>query len=273
MDGAGETRWQVLAVGEDLSSLAAVADELIKAGYPWWPHTPDSLLSALRHSRTNVSEIVLLDRPSGDPSGLQTLTRLRAEGIVVPVVVLTAAANPAEHVALYESGADACLPRPIEFPELVARIEAILRRTVVDRDGRLRANDVELDIRTRAVEVNAQPIELTPIEFTLLELLVRHAGYVVTRRMLCERIWGMAAWNGPTNMIDVHMGRLRRKLDADGKLAKRIVTIRGRGYLMPVPYPPQTAAEAGSLMDSDSAAPTAGHADFAAADEASDAAG
>jgi two-component system OmpR family response regulator/two-component system copper resistance phosphate regulon response regulator CusR len=127
-----------------------------------------------------------------------------------------------------EAGADDYLSKPFDFAELLARVNAVVRRTQARPSMTLQVGDVTLDLTTRRVTRDDREIDLTPIEFSLLELLMRFAGQVVTRKMLCEHVWGFN-WDGTTNVIEVHVNRLRGKLDR-GREESLIKTVRGRGY-------------------------------------------
>jgi two-component system OmpR family response regulator/two-component system copper resistance phosphate regulon response regulator CusR len=170
-----------------------------------------------------VLDLMLPGRP-----GLEVLRSIRQSGIRTPVVVLTAKGAVEERVTGLESGADDYLVKPFAFVELLARIQAVCRRTVSRPLATLACGELSLDLTTRRVTLADREIELTPTEFSLLELLMRYAGQVVTRKMMCEHIWGFD-WDGPTNVIEVHVNRLRRKLDR-GRSESVIRTVRGRGY-------------------------------------------
>jgi two-component system OmpR family response regulator/two-component system copper resistance phosphate regulon response regulator CusR len=118
--------------------------------------------------------------------------------------------------------------KPFEFAELMARVEAVCRRAASRPAPTLTVGDVTLDLTTRRVRRDDREIDLTPTEFSLLEMLMRYAGQVVTRKMLCQHLWD-ADWEGETNVIEVHINRLRGKVDR-GDDAPLIQTVRGRGY-------------------------------------------
>jgi two-component system OmpR family response regulator/two-component system copper resistance phosphate regulon response regulator CusR len=176
-----------------------------------------------------VLDLMLPGRP-----GLEVLRNIRERGIHTPVVVLTAKGAIEERVAGLEYGADDYLVKPFAFVELLARIQAVCRRTSSRPLATLECGDLSLDLTTRRVTLGDREIDLTPTEFSLLELLMRYAGQVVTRKMMCEHIWGFD-WDGPTNVIEVHVNRLRRKLDRD-RSESVIRTVRGRGYALPCAY-------------------------------------
>jgi two-component system, OmpR family, response regulator len=178
-------------------------------------------------------DAVVLDLLLPSLPGLEVLRRLRGGGVRTPVILLTALGSVEERVAGLEAGADDYLVKPFAFAELLARLHAVCRRVQDRPAATLDAGGLSLDLTTRRVHRGGKEVELTPTEFSLLELLMRHAGQVVTRRMLCEHLWE-ADWEGETNVIEVHITRLRKKLDGapgdEGGTA--IQTVRGRGYAL-----------------------------------------
>jgi two-component system OmpR family response regulator/two-component system copper resistance phosphate regulon response regulator CusR len=183
----------------------------------------------LEEAATQRFDAVVLDLLLPGQSGLAVLRQLRSHGVRTPVLVLTALGAVEERVAGLNAGADDYLVKPFAFAELEARLEA-LRRRAADRPAAvLKASAITLDLTTRRVLRDSEEIDLTPTEFSILEMLMRHAGQVVTRRMLCEHLWE-ADWEGTTNVIEVHINRLRKKLDL-GDLSL-IQTVRGRGYAL-----------------------------------------
>ncbi|MFQ5731956.1 MAG: response regulator transcription factor [Planctomycetaceae bacterium] len=186
----------------------------------------------LELSEVQKFDAIVLDLMLPDLPGLELLDALRHEGIHTPVIVLTALGSVDDRVAGLNAGADDYLVKPFAFPELIARLNAICRRSI-DKDTRkLQCGPLVLDLSLRRANREDRDIELTPTEFSLLEFLMRNAGQVVTRKMLCEHLWE-ASWEGVTNVIEVHVNRLRNKIDRsfDSPL---IHTIRGRGYVLRV---------------------------------------
>lgn len=177
------------------------------------------------------SDAIILDLMLPKRSGRELLKELRSRGVLTPVIVLSALGETADRVTGLEAGADDYLAKPFDFAELLARVNAVVRRTQSRPAPTLQVGDVVLDLTTRRVTRDGRDIDLTPIEFSLLELLMRYAGQVVTRKMLCEHVWGFN-WDGTTNVIEVHINRLRGKLDK-GREGSLIQTVRGRGYALP----------------------------------------
>lgn len=163
--------------------------------------------------------------------GLSVLGALRAEGRTTPVLLLSALGQVDDRVAGLNAGADDYLPKPFSFQELIARLNALARRRG-DGEGAtaavLEVGDLRLDRLAQTVTRGERRIDLLPKEYQLLQYLMRHAGQVVTRTMLLEAIWDYS-FNPGTNVIDVHVSRLRAKVDAEGE-APTIHTVRGAGY-------------------------------------------
>jgi two-component system OmpR family response regulator/two-component system copper resistance phosphate regulon response regulator CusR len=176
------------------------------------------------------SDIVVLDMMLPKASGLDVLRAARQAGVRTPVIVLTARGAVPDKLEGFEAGADDYLVKPFAIDELLARIEAVHRRTAHKPAMELEAGDLHLCLANKRLAIAGRTIELTPTEFSILELLMRFQGQVVTRTMLCEHVWGFD-WDGPTNVIEVHINRLRGKLDK-GRAESLIRTIRGRGYAL-----------------------------------------
>jgi len=187
------------------------------------------------HLATNEQwDIIILDRMlPGGVDGLSILATMRNLGKTTPVIILSALASLDERVRGLRGGGDDYLTKPFAFSELLARIEALLRRGAINEDNReLRIADLRLDLRTRRAERAGKPIMLQPREFRLLEYLVRHQGQVVTRTMLLEAVWDYY-FDPHTNVIDVQISRLRRKIDKDFS-PQLLRTVRGIGYMISV---------------------------------------
>ncbi|HEY7311537.1 MAG TPA: response regulator transcription factor [Gemmataceae bacterium] len=182
----------------------------------------------LERAKSQQFDVIVLDLLLPRRGGLDVLRELRGAGIQTPILLLTALGTIDERVAGLTSGADDYLVKPFAFPELLARIKAVCRRSMTRPSPTLQIGDLCLDLASRRVTRGDVEITISPTEFSLLEYLMRHAGQVVTRKMLCEHLW-YADWEGMTNVIEVHINRLRSKLDR-GWDTSAIQTIRGRGY-------------------------------------------
>ncbi len=181
---------------------------------------------------TEAFDVILLDLMLPGRDGLQILRTLRERGDKTPVLVLTARDTLEDRVTGLDSGADDYLVKPFAFEEVLARIRALIRRGRAAEPLRLRVADLDLDIVTRRVTRGGRPIDLTLREFELLEYLLRHQGRTVSRSMLARDVWREAARSTSLdNVIDVHIARLRRKVDAEGA-AKLIHTVRGVGFVV-----------------------------------------
>lgn len=176
-------------------------------------------------------DAIILDRMLPGLDGLTILSALRASENTTPVLILSALDGVDDRVRGLKAGGDDYLTKPFAFSELLARIEAMTRRGA-SRTGEthLRVGDLEIDLLARTVTRAGRPIELLPREFRLLEVLARHSGQVVTRTMLLEKVWDYH-FDPQTNVIDVHISRLRQKIDRDFATAM-LHTIRGAGYCL-----------------------------------------
>ena len=218
----------LLIVEDDNALGKALHRGLTEAG-----HTCHWVRSGRRGYEEAVSQkfdAVVLDLMLPDLAGLEMMRMMRKDGVRTPVLMLTALGSVEDRVEGLNAGADDYLVKPFAFPELLARLEAISRRAK-DRPGTsLKVGPLTLDLTTRRVTRDSNEISLTPTEFSLLEFLMRYAGQVVTRKMLCEHLWE-ADWEGVTNVVEVHINRLRGKVDK-GFPEPLIQTVRGRGYLL-----------------------------------------
>ena len=181
---------------------------------------------------TEQFDIILLDVMLPGRDGLQILTSIRKHGIATPVLLLTARDTLEDRVAGLNSGADDYLIKPFAFEELLARVRALLRRGRSADALRLAVGDLNMDLVTRKVTRGGRTIELTAREFELLEYLLRHQGQVVLRDTLGREVWKETTRGTPlNNVIDVHIARLRRKIDLDQSV-KLIHTVRALGFML-----------------------------------------
>jgi two-component system OmpR family response regulator len=176
------------------------------------------------------SDLVVLDLMLPGADGLDVLRLARKQGVRTPVIVLTARGTTSDKLEAFAAGADDHLTKPFAMDELLARIEAVRRRSADRPPPRLEAGDMVLNLANKRLAIAGESVDLTPTESSILELLMRFRGQVVTRKMLCEHVWGFD-WDGPTNVIEVHITRLRAKIDVD-RDDSRIRTVRGRGYAL-----------------------------------------
>lgn len=218
----------LLVIEDDQSLGKAIQRGLAEAGHECqWTR---SGRRGLEEALTQRFDAIVLDLMLPDLSGMEIVTGLREQSIRTPVLILTARSSVDDRVSGLNAGADDYLVKPFAFPELMARLEAIVRRSVDKPSTTLKAGPLNLDLTNRRVTRGEQEISLTPTEFSLLEFLMRYAGQVVTRKMLCEHLWE-SDWEGVTNVVEVHINRLRGKIDR-GYDEPLIQTVRGRGYVL-----------------------------------------
>ena len=186
--------------------------------------------AALAAAESVRPAVILLDLTMPDLDGLEVLAQLRAAGDDVPVCVLSARDEVAERVRGLEAGADDYVVKPFALEEVSARLHALLRRRPDGDDAVLVVGDVELDARSHGARRGGRDLELTRREFELLALFLRHPGEVIDRRRLHEEVWGYT-FDPKTNVADVFVGYLRRKLEAGGE-ARVLHTVHGVGFLL-----------------------------------------
>jgi two-component system OmpR family response regulator len=179
---------------------------------------------------TNEYQIIILDRMLPSIDGLTILKALRSTGNTTPIIILSALSEVDDRVQGLKAGGDDYIVKPFAFTELLARVEALIRRHRGDAETitKLEAGDLEMDLLARSVTRSGKKIALQTREFALLEYLLRNKGQTVTRTMLLENVWNYH-FDPQTNVIDVHISRLRRKVDDDFPI-QLIKTVRGSGY-------------------------------------------
>jgi two-component system OmpR family response regulator len=187
-------------------------------------------LEALRLASGELYDVVILDLRLPGLSGLEVLRTLRDRGIPTPILILTAQDAVGQKVEALRAGADDYVTKPFSFEEVLARVEALSRRPKQLASGRLVVGDLELDRNTHEVRRAGQPIELTPKEYAVLEYLMRHSPRVMSRTLITEYAWDYHFDPG-TNIVDVVINRLRKKIDA-GHARKLLHTVRGVGYVI-----------------------------------------
>lgn len=212
----------ILVVEDEPRIASFVSKGLKAAGFA--PIVVDSGHAAVPVALHGDVGLVVLDIGLPDIDGFEVLRRIRAQGGTVPVIVLTARDSAEDTIAGLEGGADDYMAKPFRFEELLARIRLRLRDARPESPSTLEAGDVVLDLHGRQVSVGGRLYDLSSREFTLLETFLRHPGRVLSREQLLSQVWGMDFDPG-SNVVDVYVGYLRKKLGAD-----RIVTVRGMGY-------------------------------------------
>lgn len=222
-------KMRVLVIEDDAETLAYLRRGLEESG-----HTVDHAANGrdgMYMALEGGHEVAIIDRMLPGTDGLSIVRAMRASENTTPVLILSALGEVDDRVKGLRAGGDDYLVKPFAFAELLARLEALVRR--VDTEApqtTLTVGDLEMDLLSRSVKRGGKIINLQPREFRLLEYLMRHAGQVVTRTMLLEGVWDYH-FDPQTNVIDVHISRLRGKIDKDFDSAL-IHTVRGAGYML-----------------------------------------
>jgi two-component system OmpR family response regulator len=220
---------RILLVEDDIETAAYLKRGLEESGFS--VETATDGRDGLFMATEGAIDLIVLDRMLPGLDGLSILKAVRAAGLRVPVLMLTAMSAVDERVRGLRAGADDYLVKPFSFDELLARIETLLRRPQeAQEETRLSCGSLELDLLTRTARRGERTIELQNREFQMLEYMMRRKGRVVTRTMLLEGLWGYH-FDPQTNVIDVHISRLRKKVDAEGE-PPLIRTVRGSGYMI-----------------------------------------
>ena len=220
---------RILVIEDDRETATWLIKGLTESGHVA-DHAADGE-EGLALARERVHDVLVVDRMLPKLDGLSIIKTLRDEGYKAPVLILSALGDVDERVRGLRAGGDDYLAKPYAFSELLARIEVLARRSAPSEAAtNYQVGDLSLDRLSRKVERGGEPIQLQPREFRLLEYLMRHAGQVVTRTMLLENVWDYH-FDPQTNVIDVHMSRLRAKIDRGQKTAL-LHTVRGAGYMI-----------------------------------------
>lgn len=216
----------VLVVEDERDLAEEIRDELEASGHPvqLW----ETAEEGLRAARSGGASVLVVDRMLRGEDGLSIVETLRTEGDKTPVLVISALSSVDERIRGLKAGGDDYLVKPFEIRELTARVEALLRRGGDARVTRLRAGALEMDLVERKVKCDGRPVDLLPREFKLLEYFMRRPDQIVTRAMLLEDVWNFK-FLPQTNVVDVQIGNLRRKLDPAGG-RRFIVNVRAVGF-------------------------------------------
>ncbi len=224
---AVDRKGRILVVDDDAQILSLLRRGLSFEGYD--VDTAMDGAEALAKVRETEPDLVILDVMLPGLDGIEVSRRLRPI-TAVPVLMLTAKGTVADRVAGLNSGADDYLVKPFDFEELLARVKALLRRHQPKETGVLRFSDISLNTVTREVKRGNEVVELTPQEFELLELFLRHPGQVLKREQIYEKVWGYD-FGGESNVIEVYVRYLRSKLET-GDRPRVVHTMRGVGYVL-----------------------------------------
>ncbi|WP_316165711.1 MULTISPECIES: response regulator transcription factor [unclassified Bradyrhizobium] len=223
---------RILVVEDDSETSGQLADELTKSGYE--VDLAGTGLEALRCGSERDYAVITIDRMLPDTDGITVMRQLREDGIAAPFLIISALGEVDERVRGLRAGGDDYLVKPFSFVELLARLEALGRRSeTIAKETILRVGDLAIDLISRSASRGGKKIPLLPREFQLLEYLVRNEGRVVSRAMLLRHVWDLH-FDPSTNIIDVYVGRIRRKVD-DAQAYPLIHTIRGIGYHLRAP--------------------------------------
>ena len=218
---------RVLVIEDDEQAAGYLKKGLTEHGWVV-DHAPDGP-QGLSLASSAPYDALIVDRMLPGLDGLAVIEALRKSGNTTPVLILSAKSSVDDRVGGLRAGGDDYLTKPFAFAELLARLDALLRRAQPEAaETTLRVADLQMDLLARTVTRAGEPLDLKPREFRILEFLMRHPGHVVTRTMLLENVWDYH-FDPQTNVIDVHMSRLRQKIDAD-EGPSRIETVRGAGY-------------------------------------------
>ncbi len=225
-------RRRILAIEDDPETAEQLVEQLTTNGYE--VDLAVNGAEGLGFGRSADYAVMTIDRMLPDMDGLAVIRHMRDGGVATPALIISALGEIDERVRGLRAGGDDYLVKPFAFAELLARVEALARRSAtVVKETVLRVGDLELDLVTRTVRRGESDIELLPREFQVLEYLVRNAGQVVPRAMLLQHVWELH-FDPTTNIIDVYVGRVRRKVD--GQQAYPLIhTVRGVGFCVRAP--------------------------------------
>lgn len=218
-----------LLVVEDNPKMAG----LLRQGFAELGYAVDTVdrgRDAEEQAASRLYDAIILDVMLPDQDGVQVCRNLRRRGLHTPILMLTALSSTGDKVTALDAGADDYLTKPFELDELRARLRALLRRGQAQEGAMLRVEDIEMDLLSHKVTRGGQRIRLSNREFALLEYFLRNPGRILTRMDIAEHVWE-TEFSGESNVIDVYVGILRRKIDRDFE-PKLIHTVVGRGYLM-----------------------------------------
>jgi two-component system OmpR family response regulator len=222
----------ILVIEDDAETAEQLIDCLQTSGYSVDLAADGE--NGLKRARSADYVVMTVDRMLPRIDGIEVIRRLRDEGVMTPALILSALGEIDDRVRGLRAGGDDYLVKPFASREMLARVDALARRSAtVVKETILRVGDLEIDLLTRVVRRRSREIELLPREFQLLEYLVRNVGQVVSRAMLLQHVWDLH-FDPSTNVIDVYVGRVRRKIDS-GQAYPLIHTVRGAGFCLRAP--------------------------------------
>lgn len=222
---------KVLLIEDDREIAKEIISELVQRGYDAdWAATG---IEGLDKARSGEADIMIVDRLLPQMDGLTIIEALRKERVHTPALVLSALGGLDDRVHGLRMGGDDYLTKPFAIIELVARIEALLRRPSQSRETTLQVGPLELNLLVRRAKRGSRRIDLLPREFRLLEYMMRHKGQLLTRAMLLEEVWNYK-FLPQSNLVDVYVGRLRHKVDGLNE-APLIYSVRGSGFIIREP--------------------------------------
>ena len=223
---------RILVVEDDNETAEQLVDSLVTSGYEVDLAVDGA--DGLSRGRSSEYAVITIDRLLPGMDGIDVIRALREAGVVTPALIVSALGEIDDRVRGLRAGGDDYLVKPFAFAEMLARVEALARRSAsVVKEMVLRVGDLEVDLLSRSVRRRGRKIDLLPREFQVLEYLVRNQGRVVPRAMLLQHVWDLH-FDPMTNIIDVYVGRVRRKVDA-GETYPLIHTIRGMGFSVRAP--------------------------------------
>lgn len=223
---------RILVVEDDSETAEQLVNSLVTSGYEVDLAVDGA--DGLSRGRSSEYAVITIDRLLPGMDGIDVIRALREAGVVTPALIVSALGEIDDRVRGLRAGGDDYLVKPFAFAEMLARVEALARRSAsVVKEMVLRVGDLEVDLLSRSVRRRGRKIDLLPREFQVLEYLVRNQGRVVPRAMLLQHVWDLH-FDPMTNIIDVYVGRVRRKVDA-GETYPLIHTIRGMGFSVRAP--------------------------------------
>lgn len=222
---------KLLIIEDEEAIRMALEDDFILEGYA--VETASDGLEGFKRAKTGEFDIIILDIMLPELSGFDVCRNLRYEGIMTPIIMLTAKGQEVDRVVGLEMGADDYVTKPFSPRELQARVKAVLRRTgehkVKQDDHQFMFDDLEVDFRQYECRKNGKPVNLTSHEFDLLKYIVQHRGRVINRDELLDEVWGKDVFVAPRT-VDTHMANLRKKIEDDPSDPRLIISVRGVGY-------------------------------------------